>query len=149
MWNSFAQIFKIKLKEISTYKNTNSMMKLKKSSKRSVPIHRKYNWSEFYQVKELLHYAVHLTFNLQEQPCTLYIPRQPQDTTVYKYQDRPVIRHNCHKYGHTKTRCRRKGVCRNFWEDDHTSDKTNKFPNESTYANCGGHMAKSTNVMLK
>ena len=73
--------------------------------------------------------AVLLTFNLQEQPYNLYIPGRPSNTAVYKYQARPMIGHKCHRYGHTKTRCRRKAVCRNFGEDDHTSDKTNKSPN--------------------
>ena len=55
-----------------------------------------------------------------------------------------MICHNCHKYEHTRTRCRRKGVCRNCGEDDYTSDKTNKCPNESKRANCGeGHVAAS------
>ena len=56
--------------------------------------------------------AVLLNFNLQEHPYTLYIPGQPSDTAVYKYQDGPMICHNykCHKYGHAKTRCRRKAV---------------------------------------
>ena len=30
----------------------------------------------------------------------LYIPRQPSDTGVYKYQDRPIRCHNCHKNIH-------------------------------------------------
>ena len=47
--------------------------------------------------------AVLLIFNLQEQPYNIYIRRQPSDTAVYKYQDRPSICHNCHKYGQTKT----------------------------------------------
>ena len=55
-----------------------------------------------------------------------------------------MICHNFHKYGHTKTRCRRKGVCRSCGKDNHTSDKTNKCPSESKCAKCGeGHMAGS------
>ena len=57
-----------------------------------------------------------------------------------------MICHNCHKYKHTKTRCRRKAVCQNCGEDDQTSDKTNKCPNESKCANCReGHIAGSNN----
>ena len=61
-----------------------------------------------------------------------------------------MICHNCHKYGHTKTGSRRKGVCRNCGEDDHTSDKTNKCQNESSYSNCGeGHMAGPNNCEVE
>ena len=74
--------------------------------------------------------AVLLTFNLLEQLCTLYFPGQPPDTAVYKYQDRLMIFHKCHKYGPSKTRCRRKAVCRNCDDDDHISDKTDQCPNE-------------------
>ena len=89
--------------------------------------------------------AVLLTFNLQEQPYAIY-NGQPSDTAVYMYQDRPMICHNYQKYGHTKTKCRQEGVCRNCGEDDHTSDKTNKWPNESKCTNCGeGHMTGSNN----
>ena len=71
----------------------------KKKTKRSVPIHRKRNGSEFHQVTTV----VLLTFNLQEQPYNIYIPGQPSDTAAYNnYQDRPMILHNGHKYGHTK-----------------------------------------------
>ena len=73
--------------------------------------------------------AVLLTFNLQERPYTLYISGQPSDRSVYKHQDRPMICHKCQKYGHTKTRCRRKQVRRNSVEEDHTSDKTNQYQN--------------------
>ena len=46
----------------------------------------------------------------------------------------------------TKTRCRRKEVCRNCGEDDHTSEKTNKYAKESKCADCGkGHMTGSSN----
>ena len=55
-----------------------------------------------------------------------------------------MLCHNCHKYGHTKARCGRKGVCRNCGEDDYTSEK--KRPIESKRANCGeGHIAGSNN----
>ena len=90
--------------------------------------------------------AINLTFNQQEQPYVIYISGQPSDLAVYKYQDRPVICHNCHKNGHTKTSCKRKRLCRNCGEDDHASDKNNKCPNQSNCANCGeGHMAGSNN----
>ena len=57
-----------------------------------------------------------------------------------------MICHNCHKYGHTKPRCRRKRVCRSCGKKYHASDKTNKYPNKSKCANCGeGLMAGSNN----
>ena len=80
--------------------------------------------------------ALLLTFNLQERPYNIYIPGKPSDTAMYKYQDRIMICHNCHKQADTNARCRRKGVCRNFGEDYHNSEKTNKFINESESANC-------------
>ena len=48
-----------------------------------------------------------------------------------------MIYHNRYKYGHTKARGSWKGVCKNFREDDHTSDKTSKCSYESKCANCG------------
>ena len=94
--------------------------------------------------------VVLLTFNLQEQPYTLYIPGQPSDTAVYMYQERPMICHKCLKYGHTEIRFRRKAVCQNFEEEDHTSEKTNQCQSESKCVNCGGgHMAGSNNYEVK
>ena len=90
------------------------------------------------------------TFNLQEQPYTIYFPGQQSDTAVYKYQDRPMVCHNCHNYGHTKTRCRRKGVKQICREVDHTSNKTNKSPNETRCPNCeAGNMAGSNNCEIE
>ena len=94
--------------------------------------------------------AIHLTFNLQEQPYTIYIPKQSSDTAAYNYQDPPMICDNCHKYEHTKTRCRRKGVWNNCGEDNLTNDKNNECPNESKCANCGErHMAGSNNCQIE
>ena len=94
--------------------------------------------------------AVLLTFNLQEQPYNIYIPGQPSDTAVYKYQEQPMICHNCDKYGHTKARCRQKTVCRNCGKDDHISDKTYKGSNELKCANCGEeHMAGNNDYEMK
>ena len=72
--------------------------------------------------------TVLLIFNLQEQPYTLHIPGQPSDTAVYKNRTRPMVCHKCYKHGHTKTRCRRKAVCRNCGEEDHTSEKNKSMP---------------------
>ena len=75
-------------------------------------------------------YIQNCEFNNQEKPLFTSTKTDP-------------LCHNCHKYGHTKTRCRLKAVCRNCGEDDHTNDKTNKCPNESKCANCGeGHMTR-------
>ena len=61
-----------------------------------------------------------------------------------------MICQNYHKYGQTKTRCRRKAVCRNCGEGDHARDKTNKCPKESKWTNCGeGHMAGSNNFEVE
>ena len=61
-----------------------------------------------------------------------------------------MICHNCHKNGHTETRCRRKAVCRNCGEDEYTSDKANKYPNESKCPNCGeGHMAGNNDCEIE
>ena len=46
--------------------------------------------------------VVLLTFNLQEQPYTLCIPGKQSDTAVYKYQDRVMVCHICHKYNTLK-----------------------------------------------
>ena len=94
--------------------------------------------------------AVLHTFNLQQQPYTLFFPGQVSDTAVNKCQDRPMICSICHNYGHTATRCRQKAVRRNFGEDDHTSVKTSNYPKESKSANCGeGHVAGSNNCKVK
>ena len=53
------------------------------------------------RILQLRKYSLPST-NLQEQSYTLYIPGQPSDTAVYKYHDRSMICHKCHKYGHTK-----------------------------------------------
>ena len=61
-----------------------------------------------------------------------------------------MVCHKCHKYGHTKRRCRRKTVYRNSGEEDHTSDKTNQYPNEFKCVNCGeGHMAGGNNCEVE
>ena len=55
-----------------------------------------------------------------------------------------MIGHDRYKYGHTKTRCRRKGACQNCGQDDYISHKANKCSNESKCTNCGeGHEAGS------
>ena len=56
----------------------------------------------------------------------------------------------CSKYGHTKTRYRRKVVCRNCGGDDPISDKTNPCSNESKSENCGEwYMAGSNDCEMK
>ena len=61
-----------------------------------------------------------------------------------------MVCHNCYKYGHTKARCKWKGVCRNWEKDDHKSDETNKYSNESKYANFWvGHMALSNDYEME
>ena len=61
-----------------------------------------------------------------------------------------MIFHNFYKFGHTKARCRQKGVCRNCGKDDHTSDKANKCSNESKCANCGErHMIGCNNCEIE
>ena len=108
------------------------------------------NEASFIKSKNSNTKAVPITFNLQEQPYTLYIPKQSSDTAVCKYQDRAMVCHNCHKYGHTKTGWRRKAVCRNCGEEDRTSDKKNKCPNKSMCSNCEeGHMAGSINCEVE
>ena len=57
-----------------------------------------------------------------------------------------MVYHNCHKHGYTKTRCRRKAVCQNCGEEEHTSDKNNKIPTKSIFSNYGeGHMTENNN----
>ena len=123
----------IKLKELSTNKTANSMKNLKET----YPFIENAIEASFTKSKNSNATAVLLGFNLQEKPYTLYIPGHPSDTAVYKYQDRPMIRRKCYKYGHTNTRCRRTVVCRNRGEEDHTSNKTNQCPNESKCVNYG------------
>ena len=44
--------------------------------------------------------AVLFTFYLPEILCNIYIPGEPADVAMYKYQDWPMICHKWHKYGH-------------------------------------------------
>ena len=56
----------------------------------------------------------------------------------------------CHKCGHTKTRCRRKPVCRNCGEDEHLNDKTNKCLKEYCCTNCSeGNMGGTNNCEVE
>jgi len=49
--------------------------------------------------------ALMINFNLDTLPYSLYIPGERADSVVYPFHNRPMICHNCYKYGHTKTRC--------------------------------------------
>ena len=69
-----------------------------------------------------------LTFNLDTLPYSLYIPGEHADSVVYQYHDWPMICHNCYKYGHTKTRCKKAQVCRKCVRTDHTIDKFENIP---------------------
>ena len=149
MWNYFSQIFKSNERKYfpTNYEFTEEF---------KITLKEAYLFIEnaievsFIKSKNSNAKAVLLTFNLQEQPFTLYIPAQSSDTAVYKYQDRPMICHKNHKYGNTKTRCRRKVVCRNCGKEHDTSDKTNQSPNEYKCVSCGqGHMAGSNNCEVK
>ena len=91
-----------------------------------------------------------LTFHLQEQPYSIYISVQPSHTAIYKYEHRPMICHNGYKHRLTKAQCRRKGVRRNFGNDDHKSDKLIECSNEYKCLNCGeGHMAESNACQME
>jgi len=79
--------------------------------------------------------AILLTFNLISPPYSLYIPGESSDTTVYPYLDRPMICHNCYKYGHTKKRCRQQQICRKCGIHGHTIEECQ---NDFNCPNCGG-----------
>ena len=49
--------------------------------------------------------ALKIIFDLDTLPYSLYIPGERADSVVYPLYDRPMICHNCYKYGHTKTQC--------------------------------------------
>ena len=85
--------------------------------------------------------ALPITFNLDTLPYSLYIPGERADSVVYPFHDRPMICHNCYKYGHTKTRCSQAQVCRKCGRTDHSIDKCENNPK---CPNCDGdHIAGS------
>ena len=85
-------------------KNCEVDRELKKKLKEAYPFIENAIETSFIKSRESNNAAVLLTFNLH----TLYIPVQPSDTTVCKYQDQSMICRNFLKNRHTKIRCRRR-----------------------------------------